>query len=266
MKGKDIDEMEFPDFEDDNKKITKLRMRGNSPTYVSITDYTTKINKYGNVVVKFKPEFIDYYGVEEYVTHIQYDKEDLKLSYPKERIRETIRREFKDHILSYLKKQNELVDNEYNEVFNGSFDFDDFPDFKEDKKSQSNSTENTDSLDDFEFDFEVESNKLDELTADEFEFDDFISYPTLPASTVIEYFESLFETKIDSSNLIFDYIAEASKKLNYLTYEAEIKQKITDKENEIKDLKSLLNKNKQSIDLSNEVMKKNQKGLKNITA
>lgn len=254
MKGKDINEMEFPDFEDDNIKITKLRMYGGAPLYVKNSDYTTEINKNGYVVVKFKPEFTEYYGASKFVTVIKCDNEELSLPRMKDRIRNQVRYNFKERIISYLKQLEEKED-----FFNGSFDFDDFPDFEEDKKSQSNSTENTDSLD--EFDFEVESNKLDELTADEFEFEDFLSSPTLPTAKVTEYFESLFETQIEPSNPILYYIAEASKKLKHLMRERELQQKISNKEKEIEDLKSLLNENKKSIELTDEIIREIKKDL-----
>lgn len=112
--------------------------------------------------------------------------------------------------------------------------------------------------DDFNFDLE----EFEELT-DDFDFTDDLSHsPTLPAAQVIEYFETLFTTQIEPSSPIVDYIMEASAKLKYLTYEAETKQKITDKEKEIQSLKSLLKLNTEIMNKSNNRLKEIKNKLK----
>lgn len=250
MKGKDIDEMEFPDFEDDNIKITKLRLRmyGGAPLYVKNSDYTTEINKNGYVVVKFKPEFTEYYGASKFVTVIKCDNEELSLPRMKDRIRNQVRYNFKERIISYLKQLEEKED-----FFNGSFDFND---------TEMPSIIKENDFEDFDFNEEtIVKNDFEDFTDDDFKFDDLTTSPTLSTAKVTEYFESLFKTEIEPSNPIIYYIEEASKKLKYLMRERELKQKIANKEKEIEELKSLLNENKKSIEWTEEIIGEIKKDL-----
>ncbi len=254
-------------------KIKELRKYYNAKgvhyIYVKQSDYTLEPISRNEVKVYFEPLFWDYYGTSTYTikndkisySHAfnTFNKEQLFNGYNKDKIRDIIRDTFKPHIIKYIEEQKQKT--QENNITDDFEDFEDFTDLNKNNNSQSNSTENKDSLDDFDFDFEAESNKLDELTADEFEFDDFISSPTLPASTVIEYFESLFETQIEPSNPILYYIEEASKKLKYLMRERELKQKIANKEKEIEELKSLLNENKKSIEWTDDIIREIKKDL-----
>lgn len=254
------------------QKITKLRNSGQVNIYVKTTDYELKPISRNEVIVCFHQDFWDYYGTthfrirDKFITHKNYPNTEIPNficdGYNKNRIRDLVRENFKNQIEQYIKEQNPEESNDI-EINASDFNFDI-------EKSEFDSV----SLDDFEFEEEKENDmvleefeeikedvifeEFVEVKTDDFDFTDDLSHSTtLPAAQVIEYFETLFTTQIEPSNPIVDYITEASAKLKYLTYEAETKQKITDKEKEIQSLKSLLK-------LNTEIMKKSNDRLKEI--
>lgn len=179
------------------------------------------------------------------------------------------------------------------DIFNGSFEFEDNVPVLEEKidlkavsiddfefEEEKDCFDKIEEFKDDDFDFkiitedmifeefeeikeEVVFEEFEEVKTDDFDFTDDLSHsPTLPAAQVIEYFETLFTTQIEPSSPIVDYIAEASAKLKYLTYEAETKQKITEKEKEIQSLKSLLKLNTEIMNKSNNRLKEIKNKLK----
>lgn len=240
-------------------------------------------------------DIIRYRFKQHIISYIAEQQKLLGMEIPKSNITNEITKTSRDKIKGEIMKGKNIEDKEYpdfeedikhisleaeieSDIFNGSFDFEDNVPVLEESKFDSVA------LDDFEFeeeedcfdkieefkddDFktikeEVIFEEFEEVKTDDFDFTDDLSHsPTLPAAQVIEYFETLFTTQIEPSSPIVDYITEASAKLKYLTYEAETKQKITDKEKEIQSLKSLLKLNTEIMNKSNNRLKEIKNKLK----
>lgn len=145
MKGKDIDEMEFPDFEDDNSEKPEI-----------LNEEKVELENDELFNGSFDFDDIEIPVLEDKVSEISENNSELD--------------DFDFEIESEnIISEKEPFENNDNEINASDFDFEDIQEIKEENNFDNAVSEDKDSLDDFEFDF----NKEDIAENTKNDFDDF---------------------------------------------------------------------------------------------